>query len=72
MVVLRGEHDEAVGTVERSAESLDVFAVVLPRVAQRRRSVEERQLVLAQVDDLDSNVGAPVELRGDPGVRPSR
>ena len=68
VVVLAGEHDEALGPIERLPEPGDVVARVVATGPRRRGPVEEGERVVAQVDQLELELGA---VRPDAGA-PSR
>jgi hypothetical protein len=69
VVVLGGQHDEPVGPVQGAAEARDLLGRVVARRLGRRRGVEERQRVLAQVDQLDVEILAGAKRLADPAGR---
>jgi hypothetical protein len=66
VVVLAGEHDEAVGSVDRVAERSDVVARVITPGTGRRHAVEEGEHVVAQVDPLEVELRMLGQVAADP------
>jgi hypothetical protein len=67
VVVFGGRRDEPVRPVQRAAEPLHLRARVLAGSPRRGDSVEERQRMITQVDLLDVDVLAGLQLLDHPG-----
>ena len=67
VVVLAGQDEIAVATVDHLAEAGHRVALVVPPGPGRRLAVEERQLVVAQVDQLHVEGCVLGQPRHDPG-----
>jgi hypothetical protein len=70
VVVLAGEHDVAFGAVERLAEAGHVVSRIVAEGAGWCRGVEERQRVVAQIEQLDLEIASRRELVDDPSGHP--